>query len=87
MEKSSSDVFYGEKFVDEKLPVNQFASRMLISRATKRRGKKPLVITSEILPPGSLKRNNAGPLKTHSGRWEEIIDICAATIAEDMGSP
>jgi hypothetical protein len=64
----------------------QFESSVLkYTHKTKRRGKKALVITCEILPPGSLRRNSTEPLKTHKDRWEEIVEICAETIAEDDG--
>ena len=49
----------------------------------RKRDSKGLTITCEILPPGTLKRNNSSMSRQHCAeRWEEIIEICADTIAE-----
>lgn len=44
--------------------------------------KKEFRITYEIVPPGSIKRDSPIPQKTPDERWEEIVEICSAIIAE-----
>ena len=50
----------------------------------KRKGrKKELLITCEILAPGTLKRKVPDE-KNLADRWEDIIEICAAVIEEEL---
>lgn len=44
--------------------------------------KKKFHITYEIVPPGTIKRDSPIPQRTPDKRWEEIIEICSAIIAE-----
>jgi len=45
--------------------------------------RKKLIISYEILPPGTLKRNSSCYSKDSTERWEEILDVCAGVMVED----
>ncbi|MEW6008241.1 MAG: hypothetical protein AB1629_01215 [Candidatus Omnitrophota bacterium] len=47
-----------------------------------RGSKKEFRITYEIVPPGTIKSDLPIPQKTPDERWEEIVEICSAIIAE-----
>ena len=56
-------------------------SKTIQSRKSKR---EKIVITCEILPPGTLKRNSyADVTRNPQYRWEEIVELCSKVIAEN----
>ena len=57
--------------------------KILKKSHNRKKSKRKLTITYEILPSGILTRNSENLSKSPRERWEEIINICAEAISEN----